>query len=91
MTIEFEFDADQQQLRISGDLSIYHANDIKAALLDRPGISLDLGGVGEMDSAGLQLLLLAIRDAGVRVSTASDAVHEALRLTGLGHLLEAQS
>lgn len=49
------------------DLTIYHAMEQKQQLmaaLDVPGpLELDLSQVGEMDTAGLQLLILAKREA----------------------------
>ncbi len=65
-------------LHIEGDMTIYTAAELKAELmpyLTQPGErEIDLSGVGEIDSAGLQLLLLAKREAARHAS--------ALRLTG---------
>lgn len=55
------------RLAISQDLTIYHAMEQKQQLLDalaRSGaLELDLSQVAEMDTAGLQLLMLAKREA----------------------------
>ena len=55
-------------LRLEGDLTIYRAAELKQALLeavDRLGsLEVDLSGVTELDTAGVQLLLLAKRAAG---------------------------
>lgn len=58
---------DPARLRLSGELTIYNAAAFKRDLLAllRPGADreLDLGGVEECDTAGIQLLLLAKRVA----------------------------
>lgn len=50
-------------LRVQGELNIYRAAELKDALLMRlvPGMALkiDLSGVTELDTAGLQVLMLA--------------------------------
>jgi len=50
-------------LRIEGEMTIYRANDIKQQLLDALGqsanVEIDLSGVSELDTAGLQLLMLS--------------------------------
>lgn len=91
MTIEFEYDSGLHRLSVCGDLTIYHTADIKQALLEKQGINLDLSRVGEIDGAGLQLLLLAVREVQAHVCAVSDAVTDALRLTGLSHLAEGTS
>jgi anti-sigma B factor antagonist len=54
-------------LHIEGDMTIYNAAELKDELIklvSQPGEhEIDLSGVGEMDSAGLQLLILAKREA----------------------------
>jgi anti-sigma B factor antagonist len=60
--------AGAQTLRIDGELSIYRAAELKPVLLQAVEASrvleIDLSGVTEFDSAGVQLLLLAKREAG---------------------------
>lgn len=55
------------RLSILEDLTIYNAMTQKQQLLDAlsatSGLELDLSQVGEIDSAGLQLLILAKREA----------------------------
>ena len=55
------------RLTVDGDLTIYHAAEIKQRLIDgiRAGdvLELDLSHVGEMDTAGFQLLALAKRES----------------------------
>jgi anti-sigma B factor antagonist len=53
---------------VDGDLTIYTAQDCRALLLEHlqqlqscAALDIDLSGVGEIDSAGLQLLILARR------------------------------
>jgi anti-sigma B factor antagonist len=76
-------------LRIEGELTIVRAAELKAALLDGPPpTAIDLSGVTEIDSAGLQLLLLARREAQARQGTLalrapSPAVAELFGLLGL--------
>lgn len=55
------------RLVLEGDLTIYHAAELKpqllAALEQCNPLELDLAGVAEIDAAGLQLLLMAKRQA----------------------------
>ncbi len=54
-------------LALQDDLTIYHAAEIKARLIDALAacdeLDIDLLQVGEIDTAGLQLLLLLKREA----------------------------
>lgn len=54
-------------LSIDRDLTIYHAADLKKELLDALAagdqLDLDLSRVEEMDTAGMQLLILAKQEA----------------------------
>ncbi len=51
-------------LRIAGELSIYRAGELKQALLNEPRpVQVDLSGVTEIDTAGVQLLMLAKKTA----------------------------
>jgi len=52
------------RLRLQGDCNIYSAGELKAALLralrePQPALELDLAGVTEIDTAGLQVLMAA--------------------------------
>ena len=55
------------RLALAEDLTIYHALEQKAQLLDALAgaaeVELDLSQVGEIDSAGLQLLILLKKEA----------------------------
>jgi len=66
------------RLTVAGDLSIYHAAKIKQRLIDGVRadsvLELDLSHVGEVDTAGFQLLMLAKRE--------SQSLGHALRIVG---------
>ncbi|MDD2610150.1 MAG: STAS domain-containing protein [Giesbergeria sp.] len=60
--------APHTSLRMAGEMTIYRAAELKQLLLEplqQPGATLevDLSGVTELDTAGLQLLILAKRTA----------------------------
>jgi anti-anti-sigma factor len=84
-------------LRVSGDMTVYSAAELKAALLAaNPASSkvktLDLSGVGEMDCAGLQLLLATLRQPHrkakpLRIVAASQSVRDVLELCQRADLL----
>jgi anti-anti-sigma factor len=67
-----------QVIRLEGELTIYRAAELKAQMLPLPAdgsaVEIDLAGVSEIDTAGVQLLLLARREAL--------AAQRALRLVG---------
>jgi anti-anti-sigma factor len=72
-----------QLLSITEDLTIYHALEVKQTLLDAlsttTDLELNLSQVGEMDTAGLQLLILLKKEAqragkSVRIVAHSQAV-----------------
>ncbi|MFC4159559.1 STAS domain-containing protein [Chitinimonas lacunae] len=67
MPISSYFQGERCQLRIDGPLTIYEANESKAHLLQELGLAremeVDLAGVSEFDTAGVQLLLLLKREA----------------------------
>lgn len=75
------------RITVDGDLSIYHAAEIKQVLIDEvrahPVLELDLSHVGEMDTAGFQLLALAKQESQrlgsvLRVVGHSTAVREVI-------------
>jgi len=79
-------------LAVEGELTIYRAAALKPALLEavhaHAAPALDLSAVTEFDGAGLQLLLLARREAGrlgkpLRITAASPAVRDAFALLGM--------
>ena len=82
-----------------GEMTIYNALENQAALLkllEATGqLDIDLSKVTEMDSAGLQLLILAKQEATrnnkiVRLIEHSDASLEVLELCNLSRLFEDQ-
>ncbi|MBX3623291.1 MAG: STAS domain-containing protein [Rhizobacter sp.] len=84
--------ASLQRLSIEGEFTIYRAAELKPVLLQAaeaaPTLELDLGGVSEFDSAGVQLLLLARRTARehgheMQLVRPSDAVLDVLQLLDL--------
>jgi anti-sigma B factor antagonist len=84
---EASTNAESRRLVLENDLTIYNAAEHKCALLDAleqaSVVELDLARVGEIDSAGLQVLLLAKRESLVagkdlRVLSHSPAVRELL-------------
>ena len=84
-------------IRVIGEMTVYTAAQIKQPLVDAiadgpPTIELDLSGVPEFDTAGLQLLLLAQREALARgrhfqIGPESHIVREVLELCGARGLL----
>lgn len=80
-------------LQAAGEMTIYSAAELKPALLEALGqsdeIEIDLSGVSELDTSGVQLLMLVKREAvaagkGLTLSGHSPAVLEVFELLGLG-------
>lgn len=80
-------------LEIKGELNIYTVAALRSQLLDAldaaSEIEVDLSAVGEMDSAGMQLMVAAKREAAQRQKTLrfsghSPAVFDVLELCKLG-------
>lgn len=71
MSIDVKREGKTARVALSGEFSIYTAAEIKAALADCMGnadeIEVDLFGVTEIDTAGLQLMLIAKRNSGKEV------------------------
>lgn len=74
-------------LMLDGPMSIYNAEALKSQLLESvrhaPLLELDLSHVGEMDTAGFQLLLMAKRESqrlghSLRIVAHSPAVSEVI-------------
>ncbi|TXT20679.1 MAG: STAS domain-containing protein [Gallionellaceae bacterium] len=67
MTIRIEASDEMCRARVTGEMTIYHAAEMKGELLlclERGAeVEIDLSEVGEIDTAGFQLLLLAKREA----------------------------
>lgn len=88
----------KQRLRVEGNMTVYTAAALRRELLDAIAggreTEIDLTQVGEMDGAGLQLLILARREAGrlnrrLCVTAASVAAREVLELSGTAAYLGA--
>jgi anti-sigma B factor antagonist len=88
-------------LQIDGEMTIYRAAELKdvlsgavqSAVAEARALALDLSGVTEFDSAGIQLLLVARREAerqggALRLVALSPAVREVFALTGLSARFE---
>jgi len=80
-------------LQAVGEMTIYSAAELKPALLEVLGrsdeIEIDLSGVSELDTSGVQLLILMKREAAaagkaLTLSRHSPAVLEVFELLGLG-------
>jgi anti-anti-sigma factor len=82
-----------RQLKIEGDMTIYRAVELKQILLDAleqcVALDIDLSMVSELDTTGVQLLLLAQQTADdgkqtLRLLNHSAAVREVFDLLNLG-------
>ena len=82
-------------LRIEGDMNIYRAAELKEVLLaplaSASTLEVDLSGVTEIDTSGLQLLMLAKKTAQaaggeLRLTGHSAAVVDVFELLNLGAL-----
>ncbi|CAM2785698.1 MULTISPECIES: STAS domain-containing protein [Pseudomonas] len=89
MPITIETFDDTARVRIDGELTIYTVAELAGALLPQigaaPRLELDLSQVTEMDGAGLQLLAVIRREAGISgtglsVTGQSQVVMQALQL-----------
>lgn len=64
------FAPSESALRIEGEMTIYRAHELKQLLMDAlqplAHVEVDLSAVTEIDTAGLQLLVLAKRTSGQR-------------------------
>ena len=89
MNIDVTANRDGIHLQLAGELTIYTATEIHAALVDAltssPTLTLDLDGVTDFDTAGLQLLLSASRtpQANVRITALSPSVARVFELAGI--------
>jgi anti-anti-sigma factor len=92
MDIQVEQDGTLRRLHIAGDMNIYTAAELKRQLLDALAaaekLEVHLAQVSELDTAGLQQLLLARREAirlgkRLRLVELSAAIREVLALCHL--------
>lgn len=93
MAITIDTDDEQCRVTIAGDLTIFTAQEWKTALLaplvDSGNIEVDLSAVSDIDTAGLQLLIMLKLEAFTRDKTLqlighSAAVREIIDLCDLG-------
>jgi len=78
--------------QVEGELTIYTVANYRQAFLEQSrgcdGVTIDLAGVTEIDTAGVQLLV-ALRqhligtESGLQLCNPSESVQEALELTRL--------
>lgn len=93
MSLTISEHGDTCRVVLSGDVTISTAAELKTALavaiLEHNETEVDLGAVEEMDTAGLQLMLMAKRceDKTVRFVNHSAAVLLVLELANLGQQL----
>jgi anti-sigma B factor antagonist len=93
MSVEIDYTGDRAHLAVCGELTIYTVAEIKAALAEAMAgadeLEVDLFGVTEVDSAGIQLMLIAKRNAGKRVVFTKHpaAVRRLIELASLGGAL----
>jgi anti-sigma B factor antagonist len=86
MTSDTDTGSNPAVLRIVGELTIFRASELKLALVGAPApTEVDLAGVTEIDSAGVQLLMLAKKTAlkhqrDFRLVAHSEAVMEVFEL-----------
>ena len=77
------------RLALSGEMTIYNAAQIKATLAEAmrgaAELEVDLSGIADIDTAGLQLMLIAKRHPDCRVRFV-DHSPEVLRLIDLANL-----
>ena len=88
---------EQRRVHVDGEVTIYTCGELKPALLEQltahpETTELDLSGIIELDTAGLQLLLMARRHAAtcgrdLRIVNPSRVVADVLELCRLGAFL----
>lgn len=91
MSSELQFNADTGCLTVIGELTIYQANALAEGLRSAHSTGalrrVDLTGVTEVDTAGLQFLLLAERlsdeESPLELVNYSHPVRDALQLSGM--------
>lgn len=93
MAHEIKVDVQQKLMALSGELTIFSVADIRKCLLEvlagLDGVSLDLRDVTEIDTAGLQLMLLAkcVPGKTVRFCNHSNPVLRLIDLANVGQML----
>lgn len=89
MNANVEYSGKSARVTLSGELTIYSVTPIKSALAEAMAkaseIEVDLAGVTEIDTAGLQLMLIVKRHPGSAVRFINHPP-EVLRLVDLANL-----
>ena len=89
MSANIEYTGQGARVTLSGELTIYSVTEIKSALAEVIGktsaIEVDLAGVTEIDTAGLQLMLIAKRHPDCELRFVNHPP-EVLRLIDLANL-----
>ena len=93
-----EIELESTGIKVKGNCIIQELLPLQKTMLeliesDRSSIELDLSGIEAIDTAGVQLLAVCRNNAlekgkTFRISAESEAVREALRITGLESLFE---
>ena len=90
--MEFQIESRSGTVAVSGDMTVYAAADLKTALLAEladGNTALDLAQVQEIDTAGLQLLLMLNRElsGALKIVACSPGVRATLELAHLNALI----
>ena len=89
MNVQVEQTGNSARVKLAGELTIYTAAEVKAALAEvmiKSGqIEVDLSGVTEIDTAGLQLMLIVKRNPESMVRFVNHPA-SVLRLVDLANL-----
>lgn len=91
MSIDIRYDTETDSVAISGELTIYHIEEVRAEIIAHAKASLDLSDVEDIDGAGLQVLLAYCRDRQQSLKRVSEAVRDTLDLVGMSELIGAES
>jgi anti-sigma B factor antagonist len=94
--VEFQIESQAGTITVAGEMTVYSAAELKTALLAEVAAghsALNLAQVQEIDTAGLQLLLLLNRElAGkLRILACSPGVRATLELAHLSQLIVAEA
>jgi len=100
MTVDLINENGRCRVRIEDELTVYTASmiseSIRDALADHEVVAIDLAGVSEIDTAGLQMLLVAKKEAALRNREVSfighnNVVMECLRLVNLASFFKFEA
>ena len=79
MNVKVEKAGGLTRFLIEGDMTIYHAKELKKCIFENfhgaGAAEFDLNGVSDMDTAGVQLLMLALREGKARHKSVKIAAH----------------